>query len=83
MQNVILNIRDESEENIGIEFMKDSTKYFELSIMMIELAITNREAKIISNLAKSIYSCKNILKRGKKRELLKRLLTKNSDAKVS
>jgi hypothetical protein len=58
----------------SIELVKDGDAYFELTLALIELSITNKNVRTIASLAKSVYSCKNILKRGKKREFIKRFL---------
>ena len=40
----------------------------------LELNITNTNARSLTSMAKGLYSCKNILKRGKKRELIRSFL---------
>lgn len=60
--------------------MIESEDYQELSITYLELSLSDRDAKVLSTLARSVYGCKNVLKRGKKRELLKRLFIKESRA---
>lgn len=39
---------------------------------MLEMYISSNNASSLTSMIKSIYSCKNILKRGKKRELIKK-----------
>ncbi len=74
---------EDNKQRFALEFVKDSDKYFEFSIILADINVSNKIAKIISTLSKSIYSCKNILKRGKKRQLFKKLMkpkpTENKD----
>ncbi len=48
---------------------------------LVELYLTNKNVKTISNLGKAVYGCKNILKRGKKRQLLQHILSKSDKLK--
>ena len=45
---------------------------------LVELQLTNRNIKTLSNLGKAVYGCKNILKRGKKRQLLQHIISKSN-----
>lgn len=59
-----------------MQFIKDDgLDLVETTIQNIDIQMTNLNAKVISVIAKSIYSCKNIIKRGKKRELVKKILS--------
>lgn len=53
---------------------------FEVDASSLEVNISNTNAKAITLMAKSLYSCKNILKRGRKRDLI-RSFVKGSKAK--
>eukprot|EP00347_Sterkiella_histriomuscorum_P015009 403358661 len=61
-------------QKIGLQFVQDHKHHQEAFINLIEAQITNLNVRMISSLIKSIYSCKNILKRGKKRELIQKLM---------
>jgi len=69
---------DASKEFLSVEFFTDSFGYSELTVSLFELNLTNRNIKTLATLGKAIYGCKNILKRGKKRELFQHLLSKST-----
>ena len=46
----------------SIELVKDGDTYFELTLALIEVSITNKNVRTIASLAKNVYSCKNILR---------------------
>jgi len=62
------------KNSVAFEYCHENRQFDELTASLIEIYVNNRNCKIISNLAKSLYSCKNILKRGKKREFFKNYL---------
>lgn len=71
-ENAIVVIRNEymaedPQEDFGFEFFTNSYGFSELTISLIEMEISNKNVKILAALAKAVHSCKNILKRGKKR----------------
>ena len=52
-------------------------------VSFFDLRICQRSVTVVSNLAKDVYSCKNVIKRGKKRRffraLFKRKRTSSAD----
>jgi hypothetical protein len=67
---------EDQGEVFAVEYLNENRTYDELSVSLIELQVTNQNVKTMATLAKSVYSCKNILKRGKKRELFKQYFQK-------
>ena len=72
---------ESSRDIFGLEVFTDSFGYSELTISLLDLTLTNRSMKILASLAKAAYGCKNILKRGKKRELFQHILAKSKKFK--
>ncbi len=65
----------------GLEFLTDSFGLSELTLSLLEFNITNRNIRTLANLGKAVYGCKNILKRGKKRQLFQHILSKSKKIK--
>jgi hypothetical protein len=52
-----------------------------LTLSLVEVHASNRNVKVLANLGKAVYGCKNIIKRGKKRQLLQHIISKSNKIK--
>jgi hypothetical protein len=72
----LLEIKD-SNDGAAFQNFTDRRKTM-MSVAVFEVFVSQDNAKIITTVAKSVYSCKNIMKRGKKRELVRKYIAKQS-----
>jgi len=75
----IVSLRDninsmQIREEPALSFRVRETKSCEVDASSIEITFSNTNARVITALAKSLYSCKNVLKRGRKRDLIRSLV---------
>lgn len=47
-------------------------------LSFVDLRVCQRSVAVVSNLVKDVYSCKNVIKRGKKRKFFKALIKQAS-----
>ena len=76
----ILLIRQKSVPNaVSITSTQSSLKAY---LSFFDLRVCQRSVTVISSLVKDVYSCKNVIQRGKKRKFFRAFLKKSKTKKI-